>query len=273
MKRRLYCASFVLICLQLLVAGSLNAATDDKPDKQGYWWYEEPVIESEEEMLEVQEFPTPPLPSQETMMKMHPTQLEELLDQHRDYAVYKLTPETTANYYKVQDVARRKSRAFTSLSSYAMLQNPELNARGAYPVNNPGRKELKRNNELLINNKIARFRNNYALVFLTAESCPYCKVQRSTLKYFRDRHGWTIKEIDIERVPDAALRFNTRVTPMTILIERNSERWMPITVGVESLSVIEQNTYRAIRLMRKEISPEQFFTNENQDGGFFDPSI
>ncbi|WP_257291429.1 conjugal transfer protein TraF [Endozoicomonas sp. ONNA1] len=267
-------AGVVILTLLLFTnpSGS-HASTYDHADKKGYWWNEEPVPDEEEALIEEKEYSPPPLPSQQKMMDMHPQQLEKLLDQHRDYALYKLTPEATTNYYLVQDVARRKARAFTALSSYVMLQNPELNARGSYPVNNPGRKAQKQVNEQQMNHKIARYRNNYALVFLTTKTCPYCKVQRNILKYFRDKNGWAIKEIDIDQVPDVALRFNAKVTPMTLLIERGSERWMPITVGVESLSVVEQNTYRAIRLLRGEIKPEQFFTNESQEGGYFDPSV
>ena len=103
--------------------------------------------------------------------------------------------------------------------------------------------------------------------------CPYCSPQRNILKLVADKTGLEVTEVDITRNPDAQARFDVQVTPAIILIERNSERWMPISVGVESASKIQTNTYRAIRYLRGEISPEQFLTPRHREGGFFDPRI
>ena len=81
------------------------------------------------------------------------------------------------------------------------------------------------------------------------------------------------ESIDIGERPAVRARFNISSTPMTILIERGSERWMPIAVGLESVRAIEDSTYRAVRLLRGEISPKQYFTTEYQEGGFADTLV
>ncbi|WP_418382040.1 transposase [Yersinia enterocolitica] len=64
-----------------------------------------------------------------------------------------------------------------------------------------------------------------------------------------------------------------KTTPVTVLIRKNgdSKQWMPVSVGVDSLSNLRSNIYRITRLFGGEIKPQQFYTNEQQQGGFFDP--
>ena len=236
-------------------------------EKVGFWWYEDPVEKPKEE----NPYELPPLPSQQALAQLHPKELRKVITERKEYALWKKTPDAVADYYRVIDVARKNAVTFTGLSELVMLQNADLNARSQYPIIPAGRKAATENHQATISNKLAEQQANYALLFFTTQTCPYCKVQRNINKLFIDRYQWAIKEIDIEKNPEAVARFAIQTTPMTLLIERNSERWLPVAVGVEPIPTLETNVYRSIRLLRGEVDEKQFIVNEYEQGGFFDP--
>ncbi len=252
----------------LLVNSTMAVGCDD--EKLGYWWYCEPESEAMEKTPREE---LPPPPPHAKMMEMHPDNIATLQQDYLKEAVWKTTPENVLNYYRVMDVSRKKSLAFTSVSHLVMLENPELNAWGQYAKTNPGRRELTKVRQTTTNQALSRFRNHYALIVFTTETCPFCRTQKGVLKYFSERHGWTVREVDINQRPSAASRFNVQVTPLTILVKKGSDAWMPIAVGEEALPTIEDNAYRAIRYLSGETSPTQFLNMEYQDGGVKDPLV
>ncbi len=46
---------------------------------------------------------------------------------------------------------------------------------------------------------------------------------------------------------------------------------MPVSVGVDSLDNLRTSIYKMRRGLDSELDPQQFFTNEKQQGRFFDP--
>ncbi|WP_084478642.1 conjugal transfer protein TraF [Dickeya sp. NCPPB 3274] len=243
----------------------------EKKDKFGLFWYDAPKKEAESK--EEEKWEKPIIPEENIMFSMHPKDLEKLLDQTRDYAIYKLTPEATLDYYKVLDVSRRKAAAFTSLTGYVMLEKPELNAAQQFPITNPGNAERLRISENLVVKQLQEQRENFALLFFTQPGCGYCVQQSQILENFQRETGWYIKNVNIIEQPQARAKFNITGTPVTVIINKNSanDQWMPVSVGVDSLSNLKSNVYRVTRLFNGEIDARQFYTNAAQSGGFFDP--
>ena len=238
-------------------------------NKLGYWWGIAPPVEKEDE--EIVE-PPPPLPSFEEMMKWHPQKMKKMEEKYREHAVYTRQPDHVKDYWTVVDVARRQARAFTAVTGYVMMNNPEMNAKTQNPITNAGRKAKRQLHDTEIEKRLLESRKDFALVMFTQPNCPYCETQRATLKYFTGKYYWPVKEIDITRRPDIAAKYNVNQTPITILIAKNKDDWMPISVGADSVPNVADNTYRAIRLMNDEIDPDMFYTPEYMEGGFFDPN-
>lgn len=258
----------ILSAIILVISFHVHAfACETIGPKRGYWFYNE----CKNPDTEKDPYEPEPLPAHAEMMKMHPKQLRELVTERLEFAVYKQTPESVVQYYQVIDVARRKALAFTALTEYVMLKNPELNAKTQNPSTVPARNQsrLTRDNEYF--SYINQHRSDFALVMLSRESCQYCVVQEATLKQFGAKYQWRYKLIDIDLNPDIALKFNATSTPMTIIIERDTNNWMPVSVGAESVPEVESGVYRALRFLRDEITPTQFITDRFRDGGFFDP--
>ena len=258
----------LLITAMLVTSSMALAETHANDEKNGFWWYE--TAPPEEERIEQESRQLRPLPSIKALTELHPRELSAELEARKVYAVWKQTPEAVLDYYIVQDVVRRHALAFTALTKYVLLMHPELNARSAYPISGAGRQIQTILRAETIRNSLSRARGDFALIMFSQADCAYCASQRNALKYFADLHHWVIETIDVAERPAMRTRFNISTTPMTILIERGSERWMPIAVGLESVPAIEDSTYRAVRLLKGEISPKQYFTTEYQDGGFAD---
>lgn len=55
-----------------------------------------------------------------------------------------------------------------------------------------------------------------------------------------------------------------------ILIYSKSQDFIPVASGVTSLNEIEERLYRGIKLLRGEITPEEYSMYEFQRGGGFD---
>ena len=67
-------------------------------------------------------------------------------------------------------------------------------------------------------------------------------------------------------------KHNIEFTPTVIMISRDyPDQWMPISYGVVAVPEVEENVYRAIRFIKGEIEPTQFYTPEHQKGRGFDP--
>lgn len=250
----------------LMMALSFSALAGDERSRYGYWWYEEPPTENEEESLKLG-----PPPPEEELKKMRPGDFEKMLDDYRDYALMSDETEPTKWYYQMQDFARRRSKAFMNRTEMVMLQNGELNTNAEYSMTNSGReaREAQKNRE--IDNTLRREQNNVGLIMLSKKTCSYCPAQANVLKYFQQRHGWNISEIDIEERPDAARHFGASVTPTTIMVVKGSNQWFPVSIGVDSVPRIEENSYRALRMLRGKTTPSTFTLPSYQENSVFDP--
>jgi len=233
---------------------AIQGSPERHEERRGYWWKKE--LSTVPDMTsDYPDLPSPPNEAQ--LLALHPKQVEKLIEDYRDYALWKMEPKHVVWYYQLQDFARRRSRAFMNVSSLIMLEHPDLNMQTVYPTNPPGQAARIAQREGDLNQRLTVERDNAALIVLVREGCQYCEAMRGVLKYFQERHGWTVKELDIERSPEAQ-RFATDYTPTTIMILRGSSNWMPVAVGVETLESLEENVYRAVRYLHGETTAQQF---------------
>ena len=77
--------------------------------------------------------------------------------------------------------------------------------------------------------------------------------------------------MDVTRDTDAKALWNVSTTPTLLLVQRSSGESITISVGVVSLDEIEATIYKAIRYLKKEITPEQWNVYEFQKDGLMDP--
>ena len=236
---------------------------------RGYWWYETPKSGAEEEAQD-ETVPKPVIPPMVELAKWSPPQIAKLIVEQRDYAATVLTIDAVADFWRLQDFARRKARAFAGVTQLAMLTHPELNAKAANPMVGEARDALGAQKDQVRRQYLRAHAGEFALVMFARESCGYCKVQWPIVQRFQDDMGWQVSLMDLDRRPEMGQRFGVEVTPTTMVIRRGSSQRMVIAAGVETYPNLAQMAYQAVRLLSGDIRPEQWLTGAGEEDGFFD---
>jgi conjugal transfer pilus assembly protein TraF len=240
-----------------------------QPAKQGYWWYEVPKPKEADDK-DPETLVKPAIPPMKELATWAPPRIRKLIEQQRDYAATVLTIDAVADFWRLQDFARRKARAFAGVTQIAMLQHPELNSRSANPMVGDARSELTAEKDNIRRSYLRRHASEFALVMFSRSTCGYCRVQWPILRRFQEEMGWQVTLVDLGSRPDVGRRFGVEVTPTTMVIRRGSQQRMVIASGVEAYPNLSQMAYQAVRLLRGDIRPEQFMTGPGEDAGFFD---
>ncbi|MFH1675355.1 MAG: conjugal transfer protein TraF [Pseudomonadota bacterium] len=239
-------------------AGDTKRETPDYVEgKTGWYWYKTESEEKEEPETDKPELAVNGH-SYEKLWNMYPDDFQEMLDRTMKIAVQSPTEENVVNYLVMQDIARRKSVAFANVVGYVGQKHPQFSNADTHPVITPGRTALAGLKHDEITRTIEESSDEFALLMFTQEGCKFCDVQKSILKFFTSSHDWTVRPIDIDRHPDLASRFGIEQTPAIILIRKDSEDYMPISVGVISLNQLNTRIYRSIKLLRGDVTPEQW---------------
>lgn len=251
----------------------------------GWWWYdreekqeaEKPEPEAPPQVQPRQQAPAKQhrLPSlddytYEQLWSMHPDDFYELQEDFKKRAVQDASENNVREYYEVQEIARKKALAFTNTAQYVWQKYPELTTAKDYPITTPGNLAQVGQISDERQKKLRQYKDSFALIYFTKEGCPYCVEQEKILKWFQSSTEWTVKPIDIGQNPELASKFGITMTPSLILVQRGKQDHFPVSSGVISATEIEDKTYRAVRLLTKEISPEEYSIYDFQKGGGYD---
>ncbi|QNG43601.1 conjugal transfer protein TraF [Sphingobium yanoikuyae] len=268
MKRMLILGMAFLLPAGPACAQAAPASAGDRTAR-GYWWYEPPKSGADDEAQD-ETVPKPVIPPMVELAKWSPPRIAKLIVEQRDYAATVLTIDAVADFWRLQDFARRKARAFAGVTQLAMLTHPELNAKAANPMVGEARDALGAQKDQMRRRYLRAHAGEFALVMFARESCGYCKVQWPIVQRFQDDMGWQVSLMDLDRRPDLKQRFGVEVTPTTMVIRRGSPQRMVIAAGVETYPNLAQMAYQAVRLLSGDIRPEQWLTGAGEEDGFFD---
>jgi conjugal transfer pilus assembly protein TraF len=242
--------------------------------KRGWWWYEKIPLEKRDrdEKVEDGKKRSPRLSdyTMEELWNMYPDDFQAVLMAFQKKAVQVPSENNVREYYVVQDIARRKSLAFANVSAAVMQKYPDLSVAADYPITAPGRNAEVSQRTDEIESRIRSAREEFALIYFSSAGCPYCAEEGSILSLFVEKYGWEIREIDIEREAAVSSVFGIETTPTLLLIYRGSADHITVSAGVASMAEIEEKLYRGIRLLKNEITPEEYSLYEFQRGGAFD---
>lgn len=237
--------------------------------QRGYWWYQ-PVPKPVPDTPDPDQIVKPIIPPMAELATWTPPRIRKLIEAQRDYAATVLTVDAVADFWRLQDFARRKARAFAGVTQVAMLQHPELNARSANPLVGEARDGMGAMKDATRLAYLRAHAGEFALVMFSRSTCGYCRVQWPIIERFREETGWQVTLMDIDRRPDLGSRFGVSVTPTTMVIRRGSAQRMVIATGVEAYPGLAQTAYQAVKLLTGDIQPQQFLTGAGEEGGFFD---
>jgi conjugal transfer pilus assembly protein TraF len=269
----------VLTVVAFVFAGLPDAEAEQWPKfydvaKQGWFWYEEPAPEPEkEEATPPMSRPVPSLGDYSTqqLWDMHPDDFQDLLMEFQKKAVQRPTEENVRDYLTMQDLARRKAAAYANVASYVIQKYADLDVGREYPVAAPGVIARVKMQKEEISATIQDAAADHALLYFASQDCSYCQEQQQILRYFTDRYGWQIKEIDVDAKPAIAARFGIQTTPSLLLIAKDRPDYIPVASGVVALDELERSLYRSIRLLNGQITPQEYSVYDFQKGGGLDP--
>lgn len=275
-------------CL-LFSSGAVVASSEPqsgyyRDSQKGWWWGDRMVDEKPEEPEKQPEPPPakaeeqkgpwvpPPLSAYkyEDVWNMHPDEFYEFQEAYKKKAVQDPSEENTRDYYELSEIARKKSLAFTNASQYIWQKYPELSVAKDYPTATPG--NLSRIGSIA-NEKRAVLqanRDTYALVFFWRPNCPYCDDQKNILKWFQDQTSWIVKHVNVNEYPKVAAKVGVEITPALILIKKGQQDHFPVSAGVVTANELEDKTYRAVRLLNGDITPQEYSIHDFQRNGGFD---
>ena len=259
----------VLGLIGSIAAISLAGPASAGEPRLGYWWYQAPA-KSSAEAPKPDPIVKPVIPPMPELATWTPPKIRALIEAQRDYAATVLTLDAVADFWKLEDFARRKARAFAGVTQIAMLQHPELNSKSANPMVGDARDQLLAHQDAVRRQYLRSQAAGYALVMFGRTSCGYCRVQWPILERFREEMGWQVILMDLDQRPELGDRFGVQVTPTTMVIRRNAQTHMVIASGVEAYPNLAQLAYQAVRLLNGDIRPEQFMTSAGDENGFFD---
>lgn len=257
----------IAVLAALLVTGPAIAQQAGE-QRTGYWWYASPS--KPEPANESDALVKPVIPPMAELATWTPPKIRKLIEQQRDYAATVLSVDAVADFWRLQDFARRKARAFAGVTQIAMLQHPELNSKSANPMVGDARSELTAEKDAIRRAYLRGKASEFGLVMFSRTSCGYCRVQWPILQRFQEEMGWQVTLMDLERRPELGQRFGVEITPTTMLIRRGSQQRMIVASGIEAYPNLAQMAYQAVRLLSGDIRPEQFMTGPGEDDGFFD---
>ncbi len=237
-------------------------------EKIGWWWYE--VSPPPKEKTDPKTQPMS-LPKVTELWEMDADRFQETLTATLKKAVQTPSVENVKDYLTIQDIARRKAMAFANVASFVTQTVPGLSTEKDFPITNPGKLAVLTTEAQEIALKLNEEKNDFALLFFYSPTCDFCVAQNGVLQYFIDKYHWEIRPINILEQSDFAGKFNVRAVPYIILISRTSKDFLPISAGVISLMDLEERVFRSIRILKKEIKPNQYSLYDFERDGVFDP--
>ena len=242
-----------------------------KEKKQGWYWYQKDPEKKKPEDPSRRKLPNLEDYTAQELWNMYPDDFQELLNTFMKKAVQAPNEKTVMDYLVMQDIARRKSLAFASVMSYVDQKNQELGTQSVYPITAPGQSAVVSMRMREQEETIASGREQFGLIMFTRQGCDFCESQKSILEFFVNKYGWPVRFVDMDEHPNMAAKFDVTMTPTMIMVDKQSGKSMPISVGVISMSDLALKLYRSIRYMRGEITPQQWFMHDFEKGKSNDP--
>lgn len=243
--------------------------------KRGWWWYEkEPVkpekAEEKEESririgIDLDNY------TDQDLWNMYPDDFQKLLKIVLKQAVQEPSVKNVKDYLTMQDISKRKSMVFANVVGYVGQMNPDFSVNEVYPATAPGKRALTAMQLDEKNNIIRESRSRYALIMFSQAECRFCQSQSEILAYFEDYFDWPVRNIDTNRQPNIATRFNVEKVPQIIIVSKETGDYMPVSVGVISMNELKDRIYRSIRMMEGKINPEQWYIHDFEKNTSMDP--
>lgn len=218
----------------------------------------------QKEKLRVRKAKTIKAFSYEELWNMHPDNLQALIDKIMKKAnTGTPEPSVVKEFYVLVDLVKKRATSFTAVSYYVGLNSPELDEPwyGGTPMESDVYYKTRLSE---VRKELNSQSGEYAILFFTEPNCPYCDKQQVLLDSLNRKLTLENQfQLNIRKArgkTPIAKAMNIQQVPALVLISKNNkDKFIPISRGLLKSDQIEHNIYAGIRLMKGEITPDEFF--------------
>jgi conjugal transfer pilus assembly protein TraF len=184
---------------------------------KGYYYYQDPLLEVESEMVPPQQLhPTPAMPLQpenykdpvalKEALKQVPVEkidlqalpaawLKVLLTAKREAALDQQTEANLLSYLRVHKETFNRSQRFTDMWHTVVWTHPELYFTAGNPSSIVGHEIYAEQKKAEDEQLLSSMRDRMGLFFFYTSTCPFCQKQSQLLKVFADTYGISVKPV------------------------------------------------------------------------------
>jgi conjugal transfer pilus assembly protein TraF len=179
---------------------------------------------------------------------MRTSELSDLVNDVKDYAIQKPTPENVKTYMTLQAVVMEKASRFQKVWGEVLLENPVLNENAKRPASGYVSGLMVRQERDDTEAAVKDMREDMGILLFYSDDCPYCDAQKTILENFAQKHGWqNITGINISQEPHTAREFNVQLVPDLWVVGNVNGRIerRRISAGVSAGTAIEKGLLSA----------------------------
>lgn len=248
----------ILLCLMILPLFA-SASTEQEGDlyfgdrERGWFWYQDPLPEPEEETLEalLQAAPSPATPEDpQALLQAYQKQLDDA----KALAVMRPTDDNVRRYIEVQKEVYDRSALFADTWRRVVWSTPALDHSINHPTNTAGQAVAQQQIHARQTTAVAALAENEGLFFFFSSECVHCHTQSQILEQFSRRHGIKVMAISLDggtlpEFPGAVIdnglaqRLGVAVTPALYMVNPRSQEITPIGYGVMTEAELTQRIY------------------------------
>jgi conjugal transfer pilus assembly protein TraF len=209
---------WVPVCFAATLCATAVFAQGYEDLKRGWFWYEDPVEEIEEEVeiqaIEIVQQPSPAqdAPAPEGGPRFMTTEwLRDNIPTALDAAMDDPTSENVRVYAYLQRIALDKSEQFARNFQRVVLTDPLLDEGNRVPISTFARRIARDERQADKRKQLAWLSENVGFFYFHDATCVYCRQQVPILERMRARHGLNIMAISMDGSEYEGLTFPTRL--------------------------------------------------------------
>jgi conjugal transfer pilus assembly protein TraF len=179
---------------------------------------------------------------------MRTSEVSDLVNDVKDYAIQKPTPENVKTYMTLQAVVMEKASRFQKVWGEVLLENPVLNENAKRPASGYVSGMMIRQERDDMEAAVKEMREDMGILLFYTDDCPYCDAQKTILENFAKKHSWqNISGVNISQEPQAARDYNVQLVPDLWVVGNVNGRIerRRISAGVSAGSEIEKGLLSA----------------------------
>ena len=199
-----------------------------------------------------------PIVPWERIDTMHPKEFSQVLEKVESYAMSYRSLETFEDYARLRSVALNRSMEFANVGALWSQLNPQDSNESWYPMSGYGRASYQVATSDIKTEYLRENKDKFGLLYFYRNDCPYCVRQTPIIEFYENKNGWDVIYINADESPDALIKFKVETVPTMVLVDRASEKWLPLTVGLHTMDEIEDRVYRTIKYIKGDTNEKDF---------------